>query len=74
VDEASFPGHWIFGLSARAVRDVVVGGDVVVRDRQLELVGQDWLTDHARAEASRLWTRLDRIGEHPFDPRTAAVR
>ncbi|OGO53959.1 MAG: hypothetical protein A2V85_00170 [Chloroflexi bacterium RBG_16_72_14] len=74
VDEASFPGHWIFGLSARAVRDVVVGGDVVVRDRQLELVGQDWLTDHARAEASRLWARLDGIAEHPFDPRTAAVR
>ena len=74
VDEASFPGHWVFGLSARAVRDVVVGGEVVVRDRQLELVGQDWLTELARAEAARLWTRLDRIGEHPFHPRTAAVR
>ena len=74
VDATSFPGHWIFGLSARTVRDVVVAGDVVVRDRQLELVGEDWLTEHARAEAARLWSRLDAIGEHPFDPRTAAVR
>jgi cytosine/adenosine deaminase-related metal-dependent hydrolase len=74
VDASSFAGHWMFGLSARAVRDVVVAGDVVVRDRQLELVGQDWVTEHARAEAARLWDRLDGIPEHPFDPRTAAVR
>jgi cytosine/adenosine deaminase-related metal-dependent hydrolase len=26
VDAASFPGHWIFGLSARVVRDVVWAG------------------------------------------------
>ncbi len=74
VDAGSFPGHWIFGLSSRAVRDVVVGGDVVVRDRQLELVGQDWVTAAARGEAARLWARLDSIAEHPFDPRTVAAR
>lgn len=74
VDAGSFPGHWMFGLSARAVRDVLVAGDVVVRGRQLELVGQDWVTATARGEAARLWARLGAIAEHPFDPRTVAVR
>jgi hypothetical protein len=54
------PGHWVFGLSARAVRDVIVAGDVVVRDRQLELVGRDWVAEHARVERRACgpsWTR-----------------
>ena len=29
--ESSFAGHWIFGLSSRHVRDVMVGGEWVVR-------------------------------------------
>ncbi len=74
VDARSFPGHWMFGLSSRAVRDVVVAGEVAVRDRQLELVGQDWVTSAARGEAARLWARLDSIAEHPFDPRAVAAR
>jgi putative selenium metabolism protein SsnA len=74
VDDASFAGHWMFGLSSRMVRDVVVGGDLVVRDRELALVGQDWVTGLARGEAARLWARLESIPEHPFDPRSAAVR
>jgi hypothetical protein len=45
---------------------VIVAGDVVVRDRQLALVGQDWLTDHA-GRARRLWARLALIPEHGFD-------
>jgi cytosine/adenosine deaminase-related metal-dependent hydrolase len=31
LDGASLAGHWIFGLSAAHVRDVVVAGEVVVR-------------------------------------------
>jgi putative selenium metabolism protein SsnA len=73
LDERSLPGQWIFGLGARLVRDVVVAGDVVVRDRRLELVGQDWVARAARAEATRLWKRLEAIPEHPFDVGTAAV-
>ncbi|HJW20853.1 MAG TPA: amidohydrolase family protein [Candidatus Limnocylindrales bacterium] len=61
-------GHWIFGLSARAVRDVVVDGRLVVRDRRLTAVDQDELAAEARAAAVVLWERLARIGEHPFAP------
>jgi 5-methylthioadenosine/S-adenosylhomocysteine deaminase len=74
VDADSFPGHWMFGLSARAVRDVLVGGELVVRDRQLQLFGQDWVTALARGEAARLWRRLETIGEHTFEPSAVTVR
>jgi cytosine/adenosine deaminase-related metal-dependent hydrolase len=68
VTADSLAGHWVFGLSARAVRDVVVGGRIVVRERRLVNVDQDALATDARAEAARLWERLDAIGEHPFAP------
>ncbi len=74
LDEGSLAGHWVFGLSARNVRDVIVDGEVAVRERRLEFVGQDWLIDAARVQAARLWARLGRIGEHPFDPRTEPLR
>ncbi|MDH4141599.1 MAG: amidohydrolase family protein [Chloroflexota bacterium] len=61
-------GHWVFGLSARAVRDVLVAGRVVVREGRLTGVDQDALTAEARVQAARLWERLDAIGEHPFVP------
>jgi hypothetical protein len=51
-----------------------VDGEVVVRDRRLELVGEDWVTTLARREAGALWRRLETIGEHPFDPRVVRVR
>jgi putative selenium metabolism protein SsnA len=60
--------HWLFGLSARAVRDVVVGGRVVVRDRRLALVDQEAVAAEARTEARRLWERLETIASHPFAP------
>jgi putative selenium metabolism protein SsnA len=61
-------GHWLFGLSARAVRDVMVAGRVVVRDRQLVAVDQEAMAAEAQVEALRLWERLDAIGEHRFVP------
>ena len=68
VTAETLAGHWIFGLSARAVRDVIVAGRPVVRERRLTTVDQDALAAEARREATELWTRLDEIGEHPFVP------
>jgi putative selenium metabolism protein SsnA len=73
IDAASLAGHWIFGLSARHVRDVVVAGRIAVRDRALTAGAWPTLADGAREEARRLWARLDEIAEHPFDPRREAV-
>jgi hypothetical protein len=58
----------MFGLSARDVRDVVVGGSVVVRDRRLVRMGEAELRAYSQAAAQELWRRMDDIEEHPFAP------
>ena len=66
--ESSLGGHWMFGLSARHVRDVIVGGDVVVRDHRVTTVDQDKVFADASAVAERLFTRMQQIPPHPFEP------
>jgi len=61
-------GHWMFGLSARRVRDVMVAGELVVADRRSTRVDQDALLAEISAGASRLWDRLADIPPHPFTP------
>jgi putative selenium metabolism protein SsnA len=69
VRESSFAGHWVFGLSARHVRDVMVAGEWVVRDRLPTRVDVQELAASARAEAERLWRRLEEIPAHDFEPK-----
>ncbi|MGZ8562628.1 MAG: putative aminohydrolase SsnA [Candidatus Limnocylindria bacterium] len=64
----SLASHWIFGLSAASVRDVLVDGEVVVRDRRLTRVDDAQLVLEAREQTIRLWDRLEQIGPHPFSP------
>jgi len=66
---ASFADHWVFGLSSRAVRDVMVAGRWVVRDHRLITVDQQELAAAACSQAERLWQRLDEIGPHEFEPK-----
>jgi cytosine/adenosine deaminase-related metal-dependent hydrolase len=68
LDETSFAGHWLSGLGARSVRDVMVAGEWVVRDRRLVRIDQDELAATAREEAANLWGRLDEIPAHTFTP------
>ncbi len=60
-------GHWVFGLSASNVRDVVVDGSVVVRNRRLAQ-GEGEPRAFAQAAAQDLWNRMDAIPAHPFAP------
>ena len=69
LDAESFPGHWVFGLSSRHVRHVMVHGDWAVWDRRLCRDDQIGLAQDARAQAARLWRRLDEIPEHEFAPK-----
>lgn len=64
----SFAGHWMFGMSSRHVRDVVVDGRLVVRNRSLPNADLQEIAAKAAVEAGRLWERLDAIPPHPFDP------
>jgi putative selenium metabolism protein SsnA len=69
VDAHTFPGHWIFGLSSRHVRDVMVAGEWVVLDRRLARADHRELAAEARVQAARLWKRLEEIEPHEFEPK-----
>lgn len=68
LTEENVAGHWIFGLGARHVRDVMVAGEWSVLDRRLARVDAAELTARCREAARRLWERLDEVPEHPFVP------
>jgi putative selenium metabolism protein SsnA len=68
LDDHNVAGHWVFGLSSRFVRDVVVAGDLVVADRRLTRVDQDRIVADAARQAERLWRRLDEVRPHDFTP------
>jgi putative selenium metabolism protein SsnA len=61
-------GHWLFGLSPRHVRDVLVAGELVIADRHSTRVDEARLAAEAAIEAGRLWARLDEIPPHDFTP------
>lgn len=68
VSADNIAGHWVFGLSARNVRDVVVGGDLVVRHRSLTRVSEADIRRRSREAAEDLWRRMDEIPVHSFEP------
>jgi putative selenium metabolism protein SsnA len=65
----SLAWHWMFGLGAHRVRDVMVAGEVVVADRLLTRVDPEEIAAKAREQAKRLWLRMDGIPPHPFEPK-----
>jgi putative selenium metabolism protein SsnA len=67
VDPATLAAHWLFGIGAASVRDVIVAGVVVVRDGRPVRVDADALAAEARDGATHLWRRLDEIDIHPFE-------
>ncbi|HMA29426.1 MAG TPA: amidohydrolase family protein [Thermoanaerobaculia bacterium] len=55
---ANLAGHVLFGLGSRHVRDVVVNGEIVVRDRRPVRADAARIRARAREEADRLWKRM----------------
>jgi putative selenium metabolism protein SsnA len=68
LTEENLAGHWVFGLSSRQVRDVLVGGRPVVRNREPTRAERERMTKQSREFAQRLWARMEDIGAHPFEP------
>jgi putative selenium metabolism protein SsnA len=56
VHAGNLPWHLAFGISARHVRDVIVAGKVVVKDRVSTTV--DPLAAEAASGAERLWAKM----------------
>lgn len=67
VDASTLAAHWLFGMGAGSVRDVIVAGDLVVRDGRPVRVDADALAAETRDGAIRLWRRLDEVDVHPFE-------
>lgn len=59
VHAGNLPWHLAFGLSARHVRDVVVGGEVVVRGGHPVRVDDGEVRERGRAGARRLWEAME---------------
>ena len=55
---ANLAGHILFGIGARHVRDVVAGGELIVKDRMTVRVDAARIRARAREEAARLWRRM----------------
>ena len=55
----SIIGHLINTFSGRDVRDVVVKGRVVVKDRLLTQVSDEHVSDVSKKSAESLWSRLN---------------
>jgi putative selenium metabolism protein SsnA len=68
LTEENVAGHWVFGLSSRQVRDVLVAGEPAVQDRRLTRADEDEIAARGREAAERLWARMDGIEPHPFRP------
>jgi putative selenium metabolism protein SsnA len=71
VDASTLAAHWLFGIGAGSVRDVVVAGERVVADGRLVRVDADAVAAEARDGATRLWRDLEDIDVHPFEPMEA---
>jgi putative selenium metabolism protein SsnA len=59
VEPDNFASHFVFGLTAAAVRDVMVGGRWMVRDRTHLLVDEEELAARCRASAPALWESMN---------------
>ncbi len=68
LNAATLAAHWLFGLRGGVVRDVIVDGQVVVRDARPVRVDAAEVAAEARAATSRLWGLLDDIAVHEFEP------
>ena len=58
---ANLTGHVLFGWSGACVRDTMVHGRFVVRQRVVQTVDEHALAANARQAARRLWTRMGEI-------------
>ena len=54
-------GHLVFGFTAQHVRDVMIAGNWVVRNRRHQLVDETELAARCREAAPRLWARMEEL-------------
>jgi len=58
ISAENFGAHFVFGFGARHVASTVVGGRVLMRERELLTIDEPTLRRAAREQAAALWVRL----------------
>jgi putative selenium metabolism protein SsnA len=58
VSAANWPWHVIFGVDGGQVTTTIVGGEVLMRDRQILHLDEEGILARARELAARLWRRV----------------
>jgi cytosine/adenosine deaminase-related metal-dependent hydrolase len=53
------PWHFLFGIDGTAVETTIVGGKVLMRDRQLLTLDEAEITHRSRLAARKVWERND---------------
>ncbi|MDQ3765849.1 MAG: amidohydrolase family protein, partial [Actinomycetota bacterium] len=61
LSEANMAGHLMFGMNASHVRDVMVAGRWIVRDRRHLLIDEEAVAARCRVAAPDLWARMAEI-------------
>jgi cytosine/adenosine deaminase-related metal-dependent hydrolase len=54
----NFAGHLMYGMSSAMVRDVVIAGRVVLRDRKITTTNEAKIRALGRTHAARLWETM----------------
>jgi len=59
VTEGNLPWHMIFGFNESMIRDVVVAGKVLLRNRQLQTLDEEKIAYHSQKLIPQVWRRFD---------------
>lgn len=62
LNAENFAGHLVYGLSSAYVRDVIVGGRIVMRDRKILTTDEVAARAQGRVMADRLWSSIQDPG------------
>jgi putative selenium metabolism protein SsnA len=57
----NLPWHWMFGMHAGLVQSVMIGGRWVLQDGGFVTVDEEKIRADARAEAEKLWRRMESL-------------
>lgn len=60
VTKENFTGHFVFGISAEHVRDVIANGKLIVENRELRSVDEQAVLAESAKQAKRLWKKMGR--------------
>ena len=58
LDAGNLPWHLIFGMSGGQVSTTIVGGQVLMRDRELLTLDEEAICARSRELANKLWARM----------------